>query len=45
MNQMDTHSLWISTANSYENEKTLKGNKEADIVVIGAGFQLLDIFV
>lgn len=38
MNQIDTHSLWTATANSYENGKTLEGNEETDVVVSGAGF-------
>ncbi|PFA22805.1 MULTISPECIES: NAD(P)/FAD-dependent oxidoreductase [Bacillus cereus group] len=38
MNQMNTLSLWSSTANSYKKGKTLEGNEEADVVVIGAGF-------
>ncbi|MEH7018612.1 MULTISPECIES: NAD(P)/FAD-dependent oxidoreductase [Bacillus] len=38
MNQMNTLSLWTATANSYEKGKTLEGNEEADVVVIGAGF-------
>ncbi|MFK9118675.1 FAD-binding oxidoreductase [Peribacillus castrilensis] len=38
MDRMDTLSLWAATANSYEKGKFLKGNEEADVVIIGAGF-------
>lgn len=38
MNQMNTISPWSATANSYEKGKTLEGNEEEDVVVIGAGF-------
>ncbi|WP_090633953.1 NAD(P)/FAD-dependent oxidoreductase [Neobacillus massiliamazoniensis] len=38
MDRMDTLSLWKATANSYEKGRTLEGNEETDVVVIGAGF-------
>ncbi|MDT3499026.1 FAD-binding oxidoreductase, partial [Bacillus toyonensis] len=38
MDRMDTLSLWTATANSYDKGKTLEGNEEADVVIIGAGF-------